>query len=120
MVEGDEKLDLLARADLFVLPSEAEGFSLTVLEALASSTAVLLSPGCHFPEVVGAGAGRVAESDPETLSAALASLLEDRQNLKRMGEAGRTFAEREYSWTSITTRLVDLYTSLAPDRGRPA
>jgi glycosyltransferase involved in cell wall biosynthesis len=120
MVEGDEKLDLLARADLFCLPSEAEGFSLTVLEALASSTAVLLSPGCHFPEVVGAGAGRIADSDPEFLSAALASLLEDRQNLKRMGEAGRTFAERDYSWTNITARLVDLYGSLACEPGKPA
>lgn len=118
MVEGDEKLDLLARANLFCLPSQAEGFSLTILEALASSTAVLLSPGCHFPEVVGAGAGRIADTDPGPLSEAMASLLDDRQNLRRMGEAGRTFAAREYSWASITTRLLDLYQSLAAGPGR--
>lgn len=55
MVSGEAKLDLLARADLFCLPSDAEGFSMAVLEALASGTPVLLSPGCHFPEVETAG-----------------------------------------------------------------
>ena len=59
MVTGEAKQGLLARADLFCLPSDAEGFSMAVLEALANSTAVLLSPGCHFPEVERAGAGRV-------------------------------------------------------------
>lgn len=116
MVEGDEKLDLLARADLFCLPSQAEGFSLTILEALASSTAVLLSPGCHFPEVVEAGAGRIADAEPAPLAAAMASLLEDRQNLGRMGEAGRALVTRDYSWTSITARLVALYESLVAER----
>ena len=73
MVSGDEKLDLLARADIFCLPSEAEGFSLAVLEALASSTAVVLSPGCHFPEVKAAGAGEIVAAEPEALAAALSS-----------------------------------------------
>ena len=59
MVEGVTKNQLLARADLFCLPSTAEGFSMAVLEALASGTPVLLSPGCHFPEVEQAGAGRI-------------------------------------------------------------
>jgi glycosyltransferase involved in cell wall biosynthesis len=119
MVEGDEKRDLLARADLFCLPSRAEGFSLTILEALASSTAVLLSPGCHFPEVAEAGAGRVADAERDALAEAMASMLEDRQNLRRMGANGRVLVERDYSWSGVTTRLLELYRSLA-HRRRPA
>ena len=35
-----------------------------------------------------------------------------------MGAAGRTFAERDYSWANITARLVDLYGSLACEPGK--
>jgi len=63
MVTGEAKQELLRRADLFCLPSDAEGFSIAVLEALANSTAVLLSPACHFPEVEKVGAGCVVAPD---------------------------------------------------------
>src|SRR4029077_6324487 len=90
MVTGPLKAQLLARADLFCLPSDAEGFSMAVLEAMASGTAVLLSPGCHFPEIVGYGAGVISDPAPEALSVALARLLADPESLARMGRAGAT------------------------------
>src|ERR1043166_4787482 len=71
MVSGDEKADLLARADLFCLPSTAEGFSNAVLEALASATAVMLSPQCNFPEVESANAGVVVDADAGRMAAAM-------------------------------------------------
>ena len=117
MVEGEEKLDLLARADLFCLPSEAEGFSLTILEALASGTPVLLSPGCHFPEVEKTGAGRITNPDPEAFSRAMAFMLDDRENLRRMGAEGRALVTRDYSWECITSRLLELYGSVTNRRG---
>src|SRR2546430_12042828 len=59
MVTGELKQQLLTRADLFCLPSDAEGFSVAVLEAMAHKTAVLISPDCHFPAVEWANAGKV-------------------------------------------------------------
>jgi glycosyltransferase involved in cell wall biosynthesis len=109
MVVGDEKHDLLARADLFSLPSVAEGFSMAVLEALASSTAVMISPGCNFPEVGPAGAGVVVENSVEKLGAELERLLRDEQSLRRMGAAARKLVIDHYSWDVVTDRLVDVY-----------
>ena len=109
MVQGALKKQLLARADLFCLPSAAEGFSMAVLEALASSTAVLLSPGCHFPEVERNGAGRIVEADPGILAVALRELLSDRNELARMGQAGRQLVAESYTWESATTQLVEAY-----------
>jgi glycosyltransferase involved in cell wall biosynthesis len=109
MVTGEAKQDLLARADLFCLPSDGEGFSIAVLEALANSTAVLLSPGCHFPEVETAGVGRISQSDPVTLSRALADLLGSPEKLKEMGSKGRDFVSRHYSWDAITELLLEAY-----------
>lgn len=109
MVEGEDKADILARADLFCLPSLAEGFSNAVLEALASATAVMLSPACNFPEVERAGAGVIVDADPEAMAAAMRQLLGDGPRLLAMGEAGRRLATEHYSWDGITDRLVELY-----------
>lgn len=109
MVAGNDKLDLLARADLFCLPSVAEGFSMAVLEALASATAVLLSPGCHFPGVEATGAGRIVPAQPEELAAALADLMSHPDRLRRMGQAGRDLVARDYSWDRITDQLLETY-----------
>jgi glycosyltransferase involved in cell wall biosynthesis len=109
MVAGTEKLDLLARANLFSLPSDGEGFSMAVLEALAAETAVLLSPGCHFPEVETEGAGLVAAADANALGAALDRLLGDRARLSGMGARGWALVESRYSWDTITDALLAVY-----------
>jgi len=83
---------------------------MAVLEALAHSTAVLLSPGCHFPEVEEAGAGRIADLGPEALSEALTDLLSAPGRLKEMGLKGRTLVETKYSWDTITDQLEEAYT----------
>jgi glycosyltransferase involved in cell wall biosynthesis len=109
MVTGEAKQELLARADLFCLPSDAEGFSMAVLEALANSTAVVLSPGCHFPEVEKAGAGFVVHPETAVLSKAIAGLLDNPEKLKEMGNKGRDFVLRHYSWDTITDQLIEAY-----------
>lgn len=109
MVSGQDKVDLFARADLFSLPSDAEGFSIAVLEALASGTAVLLSPGCHFPEVEKAGAGRIVSLEPAAIGGALDDLLASTPALRAMGERGRAFVRETYSWDRITATMLDVY-----------
>jgi len=109
MVTGERKLDLLARADVFCLPSEAEGFSMAVLEALASATPVLLSPGCHFPQAAEAGAGIVVSTEPEAMAQALAGLLGDRDALEEMGRKGRALVSERYGWDAIAERMLEVY-----------
>jgi glycosyltransferase involved in cell wall biosynthesis len=109
MVQGRLKAALLRRADLFCLPSVAEGFSMAVLEALAHSTAVLLSPGCNFPAAEAAQAGRIVERTRKGVAAGLTDLLSDRGRLASMGAAGRRLVEREYTWRSVAERTLAAY-----------
>jgi glycosyltransferase involved in cell wall biosynthesis len=113
MITGDDKADVLARADLFCLPSQAEGFSNAVLEALAASTAVMLSPACNFPEVAGGGAGAIVETDSAAMADAMRALLANPARLRAMGEAGRRLVAAHYSWDVITDRLIDVYRDAA-------
>lgn len=119
MVSGERKAALLQRADLFSLPSDAEGFSMAVLEALAHRTAVLLSPGCHFPEVEAAGCGVVAEPNADALETALDGLLARPGALRDMGALGRALVSRDYTWDVIAARMEDAYAE-GVDRHRRA
>ena len=109
MVTGDVKQDLLERSNLFCLPSDAEGFSMAVLEALANSTPVLLSPGCHFPEVETSGIGRIVSAEAGAMAKAMGELLKDRHALEEMGRKGREFVVRHYSWDTIVNKMEDVY-----------
>jgi glycosyltransferase involved in cell wall biosynthesis len=109
MVGGRDKIDLLTRADVLCLPSSAEGFSMAVLEALASATPVVISPGCHFPEVEQAGAGRVVAPSVELLGETLRELLPQTEQMARMGVRGRELVRRDYTWDRVTERLLDVY-----------
>jgi glycosyltransferase involved in cell wall biosynthesis len=109
MVTGDLKRRLLARADLFCLPSAAEGFSMAVLEALACGTPVLISEGCHFPDVERAGAGSVVRIDLDSLEGGLRRMLSNPSGLKEAGERGYRLVSQEYSWQRVTSTLIDTY-----------
>lgn len=80
-----------------------------VLEALASATAVLISPGCSFPRVATANAGRIVPANPRSLSDALGELLSDPRELAAMGARGRELAIREYSWEYVSQLMLDVY-----------
>lgn len=109
MVSGDHKKALLARANLFCLPSDAEGFSMAALEAMASKTAVLLSPGCHFDSVEAKGAGKVVAKDSHSICTALIDLLSNEKRMREMGAAGLELVKREYDWGHIVDRLLVAY-----------
>jgi glycosyltransferase involved in cell wall biosynthesis len=109
MVQGELKLQLLRRADLFCLPSDAEGFSMAILEAMASGTPVLISPGCHFPEVHAYRAGRIAPPHAGALANALAEMLRDPGELKAMGVRARSLVASNYTWDSVANATVDAY-----------
>lgn len=109
LILGDEKKRLLARADLFVLPSLSEGFSMAILEALASSTPVLISPECNFNEVESVNAGVVVSNNIEQISSSIIELTNDKDRLKLMGNNGKKFVNRLYNWETISDKLIALY-----------
>lgn len=109
MVSGELKKDLLARADLFCLPSVGEGFSMAILESLASGTPVMISPGCYFPEVENAGAGRVVAIEPEIMARTLVELMGNSHVLTEMGHKGRSFVAENYTWDMIAAKHEDAY-----------
>ncbi len=109
MVTGELKKNLLARADIFSLPSAGEGFSMAILEALASATAVIISPGCHFPEIEKKNAGEIVSVESNKWAKALIKLITNRETLKQMGRNGRELVSQEYTWDKIADKMIEAY-----------
>ena len=111
MAEGLKKQALLLRADLFSLPSVAEGFSMAILEAMAHETPVLISVGCHFPEVEASCAGWLSTLDVEEYANKLSLALSSPLTLKIFGRNARSLVQTSYSWKSIAQRMISVYKS---------
>jgi Glycosyl transferases group 1 len=92
-------------ADLFVLPSLAEGSAETTYEALACGVPVVTT--LEAGSVVRDGIdGRIVPSrDPEALANAIAEIVEDRQKRERMSRAARDRAH-DYTWERYGERLL--------------
>jgi len=88
--------EVYAGADAFCLPSLAEGFGLTALEAMACGAPVVAANRAALPEVVG-DAGVLVEPTAEGVAAGLARVLDDGALAARLREAGPARAA-EFSW----------------------
>jgi glycosyltransferase involved in cell wall biosynthesis len=109
---GEEKEAALSNASLLALPSYHENFGLCVIEAMACSVPVLVSPQVNLaPDIETAGAGWVAEIEVDALRSALTAALSCRDELVRRGAEGRKLA-RKFAWPVIAGRLTDLYSSI--------
>jgi glycosyltransferase involved in cell wall biosynthesis len=109
---------LLARAGLFVLPSLAEGISLTLLEAMASGLAVATTRVGGNPEVVQDGVTGllVPPADPPALAAALLRLRCDAKLRQSLGDAGRRRVEQHFAVKTMVTAYERLYEGPCADR----
>jgi N-acetyl-alpha-D-glucosaminyl L-malate synthase BshA len=91
--------ELLARADLFLLPSQTESFGLAALEALASGVPVVASAVGGLPEVVrdGVTGVLVPPAQPGELARAISALLGDEARRSAMARAARTDALERFA-----------------------
>lgn len=106
----DELLGLMARADVFVLPSAPEGFGLVYAEALSQGTPVIACRGEGPEDFVTDDTGGllVPPRDTDAVVAALERLLADPAAARAMGEAGRRCVG-ELTWERNAERQIAVY-----------
>ncbi len=113
---SDQQLaSLLASAEIAVVPSLYEGFSLPAVEHMASGTPLVVSNTGALPEVVGDAAVQVPPGDPEALAAALRRLHDSPSERGRIGQAAWRRVQERYAWPAVARQTADRYAAAIAD-----
>jgi len=111
---GVAKLELLARADVMVLPSYSEGLPYSLLEGMAAGKPVIVTPVGAIPDVVTAGVHGllVPPRDAAALAVAIVAMTAGRATLEATGTACRQRVASQYSLEHLVRNFSSLYQEL--------
>jgi glycosyltransferase involved in cell wall biosynthesis len=108
-LQGQDKIDFLANADLFALPSHNENFGNVYVESLASGTPIVASKNTPWKDVEKYNCGKWVENSVEKTSEAIIEILEkDREEMRKNSQQ---FAIR-YDWKNIAKQFKQLFDDL--------
>jgi glycosyltransferase involved in cell wall biosynthesis len=105
--------DMLTGAALFVLPSDMEGMSLALLDAMAASVCVLASDVPENVELIADAGFTFRAGDVNDLREKLNLTLSDATLRERMGRRGGERVRQHYLWDGVANQMSALYCSLA-------
>jgi len=101
--------ELLASVDAFVLPSEAEGFPLSLQEALVTGLPCVVTPGPGYERYLRDGEVIFVGRDPAEIRDALSSLAGDESHRRKLAERARAAGRREFGLEPFVSAYEDLY-----------
>jgi len=118
---GDAKARAYAEADLFVLPTYSENFGLVIAEALSHGVPVVTTRGAPWPGLHEHRCGWWTEIEEASIYAGLSEAMsKDRRDLSEMGQRGRDWMARDYSWPQIVEKTQITFEWLLHGAARPS
>lgn len=104
--------ELYSNASIYVLPSESEGLSISLLEAMSYGCCVVTSAIKENLDVISDCGFSFEVGNIDMLSKTLTSLLQDYPLRKAMGQKARNHVQKLYNWDDICTKYEKLYRNL--------
>ncbi len=115
----DDIADVLAAADVVVLPSLSEGFPFVLLEALAMGCPVVASRVNGVPELIEDHKTGllVPPRDPQALAAAIREILSDPTAASKMGAVGRAVVRERFTVDRMVADTTEIFDEAMQDAG---
>ena len=101
--------DWYSNSELFVLFSRYEAFGLVFFEAMVAGVPVLTHDVGANKELLLEGAIVVPRFDRETAVSELINLVNNEVYRRRLGQEGKDYALREFSWQVVSEKYLDIY-----------
>jgi glycosyltransferase involved in cell wall biosynthesis len=117
-ISDTELAEFIASAEIAVVPSLYEGFSLPAVEHMASGTPLIASRTGALPEVTGDAALLVTPGDAEELAAALRTLHDSAAERDRLSALALRRVQERFAWPAVAGATVEQYRrAIAASRG---
>jgi glycosyltransferase involved in cell wall biosynthesis len=120
-VSNERLVGLYAEAQMAIVPSLYEGFSLPAIEAMACATPLIATTGGALPEVAGRdgeSALLVTPDDPGALATTIVRTLDDADLRAHIGAGGLARVLDRFTWRATATGTVEQYRILLEDHER--
>ncbi|HWD95534.1 MAG TPA: glycosyltransferase family 4 protein [Acidimicrobiales bacterium] len=121
-VSDEELARLYGEAEVAIVPSLYEGFSLPAIEAMSCEVPVVATTGGALPEVIGTSGETgilVEPNNPEALVVAIRELLDDPAERVRLGKNGRQRVMERFTWQVTARGTAACYDAILNDRPLP-
>ncbi|MGC9260874.1 MAG: glycosyltransferase, partial [Phycisphaerae bacterium] len=116
-LSGKAKWSALVDADVFILPSHQEGFSMAITEAMAARLPVVITRECNFDEVERFHTGVVVrDGDMAAFVRHVADLLADATMRASMARNGPELVRERFTWEATAEKLERLYQAMIANR----
>jgi glycosyltransferase involved in cell wall biosynthesis len=122
-VSDEELARLYGEAEVAIVPSLYEGFSLPAIEAMSCGVPVVATTGGALPEVVGVSGetGLLVEpNNPDALVGAIRKLLDDPALASRLGANGRERVIERFTWQVTARGTAACYDAILSGKPLPA
>jgi glycosyltransferase involved in cell wall biosynthesis len=110
---GQAKYDAIQSADAYVMPSFTEGFSMSILDAMACGKPCLLTAGCSMNYFHDKGFFVRCEPYAEDLARGLEQLLARRADWSLMGARAQELVASKFNWDAISREMISNYRRVA-------
>lgn len=109
-VSGDQKIELLVNAKLFVLPSFTEGLPMAVIEAIVCRTPVMISKHCNLNLLESIDGFQVVEPTPESIELWLNKFIKlDSSVINKITQEAYEIVMENYALDKITDLYIQMY-----------
>jgi glycosyltransferase involved in cell wall biosynthesis len=108
-ISGEDLDELLSNAAVFVLPSDLEGMSLALLDAMAAGVCVLTSDIPENQEVVAGVGFTFKRGDRSDLTRVLDLLMRNTDLRRQMAAKGEQQIQQQYLWPEIARSIEKTY-----------
>jgi glycosyltransferase involved in cell wall biosynthesis len=112
-ISGQDKIDFLANADLFVLPSHNENFGNVYIESLATGTPIVASKNTPWEEVEENDCGKWVNNTVEETSRAILTMLSKNQDEMQVNAK---MLAKKYDWKTIAKEFKKLYENILENK----
>ena len=107
-VSFTKRWSVLAKSDIFCLPSYQDAYPSAILEAMASGVPVISTKEIDSPIVNGVSGLLINAGNVESLADAIFRLIADPSLRRKLGDGGK-IAVQELTWARQATKLINLY-----------